>query len=370
METWIENPKSQAALCSKSLKSLFKNSPTAMLVAGKDESIKDANASACRLLGTTRNELIGQSSTKWLPFNRTAPTSTDGVTSPVVIEQNCLPPIKASIHSTPIQTGSETASLISFWLEDDGMQNHEANTQQPGASLRDTKSASRHIANVITDSLTPIQGFVSLAQEDLQNGQMRRAHLDQIASAADRGAQFARDLFAYSSHSPQPPAIYSPAELLTELQEELATIAGESTIISYSISTDAPFIKIHREDFRTIIRHAIGNASAIANSDKHTRRIIEVRCAPGTLSKDIDSNFEPSTSSSIITITDNAPALDSEICARVFDPFYSLPQRQDPHGLRLPTINQLMRNHYGSADFCPLPGKGNTLELVFAQSRH
>ena len=199
---------------------------------------------------------------------------------------------------------------------------------------------------------------------------LKRTHLDQIANAADRGAQFARDLFAYSAHSPQPPAIYSPAELLTELQEELATICGDSAMISYSISTDVPLIKIHKEDFRTIIRHAIGNASAIAESDKHTRRIVEVRCAPGALSKDIGSSSESSTGASIITITDNAPALSEEICARVFDPFYSLPQRQDPHGLRLPTINQLMRNHYGSADFCPLPENGNTLELVFAQSRH
>ena len=370
METWIEHPKSKAALCSKSLESLFKNSPTAMLVVGKDESIKDANASACRILGRTRNELIGQPSKKWIAVNRSAPASTDGATSPVVIEQNGLPAINASMHCTPIQTGSETVSLISLWLKEDDPQNHDIITHQSGASMRDAKSASQHIANVITDSLTPIQGFVSLAQEDLRNGQMRRTHLDQIATAADRGAQFARDLFAYSAHSPQPPAIYSPAELLSELQEELATIAGESAIISYSISTDVPLIKIHKEDFRTIIRHAIGNASAITDSDKYTQRIVEVRCAPGAHSDDIDSNFEPSISSSIITITDNAPALSEEICARVFDPFYSLPQRQDPHGLRLPTINQLMRNHYGSADFCPLPGKGNTLELVFAQSRH
>ena len=366
METWIEHPKSQAALCSKSLESLFKNSPTAMLVAGKDESIKDANESACKLLGTTRNELIGQPSSKWIP----AHTSACGATSPVVIEQDCLPPIKASMHSTPIQSGSETVSLISLWLEQNGLQNHERITQQPAVSIGDAKSASQHIANVITDSLTPIQGFVSLAQEDLRKGQMRRTHLDQIASAADRGAQFARDLFAYSAHSPQPSSIYSPAELLTELQEELAKIAGESVMISYSISSDVPLIKIHKEDFRTIIRHAIGNASAIVDSDKHTRRIVEVRCTSGTISKDIDSTCTPSAGSSIITITDNAPALSAEICARVFDPFYSLPQRHDPHGLRLPTIDQLMRNNYGSADFCALPGKGNSLELVFAQTRH
>lgn len=361
METWIEHPKSKASLCTKSLESLFKNSPTAMLVKGEDGRVKDANASACKLLRVKREEIISQHATEWVPQDSNQYNLPDSETRPVTLTQSCGSTVTASMHIAPIQSGSESASLISLWPKETHTDNdHDSINQQV---------ASQHIANVITDSLTPIQGFVSLAQEDIRNGHIRRTHLDQIARAADRGAQFARDLFAYSSHAPKQPTTFAPGELLEELQHELAEIAGNAAVISYNIASNAPSIKVHKEDFQTIIRHAIGNAAAGSDHNTQSGILIEVRCAAGTDSKESNSTPAPD-SSTVITITDHAPALSEEVCARVFDPFYSLPQRQDPHGLRLPTVSQLMRNHYGSAGFYSTPGLGNTLELIFLQSRH
>jgi PAS domain S-box-containing protein len=361
METWIHHPKSKASLCTKSLESLFKNSPTAMLVKGSDGRVKDANASACKLLRVKKEEIISQQATEWFQQDFDEGSLRDGEPRLATLTQQCGSVVTASIHSTPIQSGSTSASLISIWPEEHPTRDDNTVINQ--------QAASRHIANVITDSLTPIQGFVSLAQEDIRDGHIRRAHLDQIAHAADRGAQFARDLFAYSAHSPRRSTSYVAGELLEDLQQELTEIAGDAAVISYNIASNAPSIKVHKEDFQTIIRHAIGNAAAGLDHNTQSGILIEVHCAAGTDSKESNSTPAPD-GSTVITITDHAPALSEKVCARVFDPFYSLPQRQDPHGLRLPTVSQLMRNHYGSAGFYSTPGKGNTLELIFAQSRH
>ena len=369
MDAWIKNPNRQPMLTSESFKSVFENSPTAMLVEGEDGDVRDANASACELFGSSLDEIIGKHSNELIP-EETVPAKLPE-TSQRIGSISCKngSTIRVSMHSAPIKSDSESVYLVSVWpapqspspRNNERVQNEEAIKTSPHLNMQ---YASRHIANVLSDSLTPIQGFVSLAQADLKQGRIRSTHLEQIASAADRGASFARDLFTFSSPTPQESNALFPGEILGSLQTELAEIAGDTATITCSIPQDCPAISISHHDFCTIMRHAVANAAA--NADINNNRHITISCSTAPL---LTTRNNPSTlPSTIITISDNGPELSGDISARVFDPFHSLPEREDPQGLRLPTIQQLIKNHGGSTQFLSTPDKGNSLKLLFLQS--
>ncbi|MCP4848185.1 MAG: PAS domain S-box protein [Verrucomicrobiaceae bacterium] len=363
METCIKTPKGERSLTSASFESLFSNSPTAMIVESKDGVVMDINASACGLFGTSREEIIGRQSNEILREDTQSAQLTEGEQRSGSLISKDGSTIQVSMHSSPVETSKETASLVSIWQHS---QRHSwTDGTEPHGEDRDSiQRASQHIANVISDSLTPIQGFVSLAQADLRQGRIQRDHLQQIASAADRGANFARDLFAFSKVQQEEVELASPRELIKGLQQELTLIAGDSITVSFNTSQETPDIRISPADFRTIMHHAIRNAAANARKD----RCIEITCSTGNTRG--TSSHTTHSPTAVITISDNAPHLSLDSSTNAFSPFFSLPEREDPHGLRLPTVKHLMDNHGGSIHLQSTPQDGTSLRLSFPQAHN
>ena len=363
MNAWIKNPNRQAMLTSESFKSLFTHSPTAMLVEGEDGGVRDANASACKLFGTKRDDIIGRQSTELIPADASLSGFPQGSQRLGSLSSKSGSTMRVSMHSAPIDTASETASLISIWpTTQNGVETDGYAAKETGRN--NIQLASQHIANVLSDSLTPIQGFVSLAQEDLRHGRIRSTHLQQIARAADRGATFARELFAFGSIAPEQVESLSLGEPLDAWKQELLDIAGDKITMTFNISQGTPDINISRKDFRTIMRHAIRNAAADADNN----RSIEITCS--TESENATQHLLTSRPATIITINDNAPPLNEDSSTHAFEPFYGLPQREDPNGLRLPIVKQLMSNHGGTIQLSSSPEEGTTLKLTFPHTRH
>ncbi len=369
MNAGIENPMANPKLASESFKSLFTNSPTAMLVEGADGDVRDANASACDLFGSSRTEIIGRKSSELIPGKLPFSSIEGGAPrNGSLLSSKGSPPMDVSLHSAPIDTESGKAALISIWPTSQTQSRFASANPQADASqdteFNNVQRASEHIANFISDSMTPIQGFVSLAQNDLKKGRIRSVHLQQIAKAADRGATFARELFKFSRQKPDKVEIIAPGAMLNELQVELIKSAGDSVTILFNTSKKTPAIGITRNDFRTIMIHAIRNATAGADGG----RKIEIACTAET-----DNSPQPTGSSgsfAVIRVTDDGTGIERDISKHAFDPFFSLPGRDDPHGLCFPTINQLMKNYGGSAHLISPPEKGTVLTLLFPASRH
>jgi signal transduction histidine kinase len=369
MNAGIKNPMANPKLASESFKSLFTNSPTAMLLECGDGDVRDANASACELFGVTRTEIIGRKSSELIPEK--PPFSSSEGHSPrngSLLRAKESLPIRVSLHSAPIEIESGKAALISIWptsqTQSRVSSTHSQADSFPNNELNTVQRAAEHIANFISDSMTPIQGFVSLAQNDLKKGHIRSGHLRQIAQAADRGATFARELFKFSRQKPDKVEIIAPGTVLNELQPELIQNSGNSVTLFFNTFKKTPLIGIARSDFRTIMVHAIRNATAGANGGSK----IKIDCSP-----EANNSQQPTGSSdsfAAIRVTDNGSAIDEDISKHAFDPFFSLPGRDDPHGLCLPTIKQLMENYGGSARLISSPEVGTTLTLLFPASRH
>lgn len=369
MNDWFNDPMGQPKLAYNSFKSLFTNSPTAMLVEGGDGGVRDVNDSACTLLGAKRAEIIGRQASELIP-DTDLPLSTNPETGPRTGSLNPKggTPLQVSLHSAPIENELGQATLISIWpTSSTESEIPSSPAQEDPTQENDFNSvhhASAHIANFISDSLTPIQGFVSLAQADLKQGHIRSAHLQQIAKAANRGAAFARELFKFSRQPPDRVEIIAPGTLLNELEFELKKCAGDSVTILFNTSKETPEIRIARSDFRTIMLHVIRNATAGADGGRQ----IKINCTPETN----NPPHPPSSSTpfAVICVTDDGAAIEKNISKHAFDPFFSLPGRNDPHGLCLPTVKQLMKNYGGNARLASSAEEGTTLTLLFPAARH
>ncbi len=363
MDACIKNQKRKRMLTTASFESLFTNSLTAMLVENQDGDVIDANSSACRLFEINREEIIGQRSTRLIREEDRAMHLSEGPLIFASLDTQAGSRTLVSLLRSPVETSAETASLISLWptSQNYSCADAEGNHNAEQASVQ---SASQHIANVISDRLTPIQGFVSLAQAELRQGRFQSSHLQHIATAADRGADFARDLFEFSQVHHEEVILASPGDLIEDLQQELTLIAGDSVTISFNTSQKTPDIRISAVDFRTIMSHAVRNAAANAK----TGRLVKITCA--TDNEHAPPSLTTHSPATIITISDNAPNLSPVSSTNAFSPFFSLPEREDPHGLRLPAVKHLMRSYGGSIQLQSSPENGNSLRLSFPQAHH
>lgn len=209
-------------LAATSFQLLFDNSPTAMLLEDADGYLTDANPAACALFDTTRTGLLGKHASEVVPPRMTsAPAGSDVRES--VLQTAGGESREVSVLNTPLHFGPDEEYLVSIWerFPDDEP------SDMAGGDQETLQRASRQIAHILNDHLTAIQGFVSLARNDVESGRIRNEHLIQIAEAADHGAKLARGLLSFGQLEVSPSTEITPGALLAELGADVSSPSGD-----------------------------------------------------------------------------------------------------------------------------------------------
>jgi len=219
------------------------------------------------------------------------------------------------------------------------------------------------IAHDFNNLLTAMLGYASLAALELPHGSTTHQMLVQIQIAAQRAANLARQMLAYSGRGT---LVTEPLQL-DQLVRELATLLG--AVISKKATLDLQLepvvINGDTTQLSQVIMNLITNASEALEG--HSGRIRVCTRSADMQADALRSPFLPDPLPAgryaVLEVTDTGAGMAPETLARIFDPFFST--RFTGRGLGLAAVLGIVRGHGGAIQVASEPGQGTTMSLLF-----
>jgi signal transduction histidine kinase len=261
------------------------------------------------------------------------------------------------------------ASLLAGFLERErlvrelaALRVERAHDQRLAALGRVASSAAHDLNNV----LTVIVGHADLlelelpgAAEHVPDSPAGEA-LEEIRSAAARGARLVEEVLAYGRKRPAGHAPVDLALALGQLDGMLHRVAGDAIELAIGIEPGLPRVRLDLERFERILVNLVVNARhAIESGPGHPGRI-ELRL------ERVRADDRPDGPDRVrLRVRDNGCGMDEAVQRRVFEPFFTTRGAEGGTGLGLADVADFARDAGATIALASAPGAGCEIELRF-----
>lgn len=220
------------------------------------------------------------------------------------------------------------------------------------------------IAHDFNNLLVGILGHAGLAQMDLPPESPARGAIERIEMAAQRAADLARQMLAYSGRGR---FIIEPLDL-SALVEEMAHLLevaiSKKVMLRFDLSAGLPAVEADATQIRQVVMNLITNASdalegmsgvvAVSTGAMEADRAY---LSETYLDEDLQEGYF-----AYIEVTDTGAGMDRETVAKIFDPFFTT--KFAGRGLGLAAVLGIVRGHAGALKVTSTPGKGTTFRVL------
>jgi PAS domain S-box-containing protein len=224
------------------------------------------------------------------------------------------------------------------------------------------------VAHTFNNLLTGIIGNVSLVLDSLPETEQPARLLQAALASADRAADLARQMLAYSGRSR---FVVGPVDL-SEVARETSTLIQNSIAKNVKIRVIAPepgpSIEGDAGQIQQLVTNVVMNAVEaigqghgeviVATGEREASLSYLRRLSPGGASRPGRYGY--------FKVQDSGPGMDRETLAKIFDPFFTT--RATGRGLGLAAVLGIVRAHQGAIDVESAPGRG-TIVKVFLPAK-
>ncbi len=217
------------------------------------------------------------------------------------------------------------------------------------------------IAHDFNNLLTVITAYTEIVEKNLAAGDPARAHVAEVARAADRAAQLTGRLLAFSRKAIINPQVMSMKRILTDVAPFLKRIISENVRLSVSAEDTVSNVKVDAVQIEQIILNMASNARdampgggtltlSAGNIDVDDALAEEMDCAPGPYVR--------------LGVVDTGHGMDEETKDHIFEPFFST-KGDHGTGLGMATVYGIVKQHDGYIRCNSEPGAGTTFDVCF-----
>ncbi|HPO14500.1 MAG TPA: GAF domain-containing protein [Candidatus Hydrogenedentes bacterium] len=226
------------------------------------------------------------------------------------------------------------------------------------------------IAHDFNNLLVGILGNADLALSKLSLVSPARENIENVVKAAQRAADLARQMLAYSGKGRFIVEPLHLSEIVEEMSHILEVSIAKNATLKYHFAQNLPAIQADATQMRQIILNLITNASdAIGeNSGVITITTGVTHCdkafsgaayAPENL---MEGPYV------FLEVSDTGCGMDRETQARMFDPFFTT--KFTGRGLGLAAVLGIVRGHKGAINVYSESGQGSTFKVLFPADMH
>ncbi len=321
------------------------------------------NASAERLLNTTRDKLIGRG--VWDVYPTGQGSDLQRVMKLVMATGH---PARLEFHSDLLDKWldmsiTRSPAGITVFMRDvtevRKLSEQLAQSQRLESVGRLTGGVAHDFNNVLTVVLGGADAV--LAEPDLPTEAREMAQL--VVDAAQRGAELTNRLLAFARKQPLQPKAVSPFDLLTNLAPLLHRTLGENIDLVVAPHVALPNIEVDPSQLENALLNLTINArDAMPHGGKLTVDATEVTLDEGYVTA--HSEVEPG-SYVVITVTDSGTGIEPSIIDQLFDPFFTTKAAGKGSGLGLAMVWGFVKQSGGSVTVYSEMGVGTAFNLYF-----
>ncbi len=197
------------------------------------------------------------------------------------------------------------------------------------------------IAHDFNNFITAIFGFTDLAGRELAEDHSARTYLDEIAKAAQMGADMTRSLLTFSRKTESYREDADLCALVRDGVRLLGRLMPSSIDMELAIPDGEAWISADATQIQQVlVSLAVNGRDAMPQGGK-----LLVRVEAG---RDEHS----------LIVEDSGVGMDADVRARIFEPFFTTKARGRGTGLGLSVVHGIVSNHGGSVDVQSRPGIG------------
>ncbi len=224
------------------------------------------------------------------------------------------------------------------------------------------------VAHDFNNLLVAIMGNAGLAMMQAGAEPELQACLREIETAAERAAELARQMLAYSGRGRIAIAPVKLNDLVEEMGHLLAVSLPNNVTLRYNLAADLPTTDADATQLRQIVMNLVINAGE-AMSDGDGAIGVETGVMVATADYLARSHLSPDLPAGeyvYLEVRDTGPGMDEKTLARIFDPFFTT--KFTGRGLGLAAVLGIVRAHKGAIRIDTAPGQGTAFRLLLPVS--
>src|SRR3989339_62515 len=220
------------------------------------------------------------------------------------------------------------------------------------------------IAHDFNNLLYIIMGNTELAMDEIRDGNPLSTYLERIKSACLRAADVVKQLLNFSKETVQD---LKPLDIVSAIREEarfLRTMIPSTIDIRQNLPNDKIFIAADPAQINQVLMNICTNA---AQAMEKTDGRIDITAELTDLGQDQVPqypNLLPGRYARIL-IEDTGPGIDPENLERIFDPYFTTREVGKGSGMGLAVVHGIVTHHKGAVSVRSEKGKGAAFTLLF-----
>lgn len=217
------------------------------------------------------------------------------------------------------------------------------------------------VAHDFNNMLAVILGYADLALKKMEPSHPHYGSLVQIRTAAERSADFTRQLLTFARKQTIAPKVIDLNDTVTGMLKMLQRLIGENITLTLQTSPNPWLVKVDPSQIDQLLvnlcinaRHAINDVGRIT-IEVGNAGLDATYCAT-------HPDVEPGEYARIV-VSDDGCGMDTETRAHIFEPFFTTKGVGQGTGLGLATVYGIVKQNNGFIDVQSEPGQGTTFTI-------
>jgi PAS domain S-box-containing protein len=361
-------------------RALFGLLPSSVVLLDLDGCVRDANPAFCEQIGYTREQLVGVSLRRF------------SLEAPEVIEANLARLRAGEVLEHEVLNRRSDGEVRHYELRERAVELPDgsrailavANDITPrklaeaarlelervrsrSEKLASLESLAGGVAHDFNNLLTTVLGRLELAAVHAPSGSALAVSLEEIAGAAHRAAELARQMLAYSGRGKFVARPIDLGPLVSQAALALDWPPGAGASLELEIEAPLPQIEGDAVQLVQVVNALLANAREALPSGRGVVRVHVRRtpCSADELARSRTETRQVAGGFVCLDIADDGVGMDEAVQQRMFEPFYST--KLEGRGLGLAAVLGIVRGHGGALFVDSAPGRGTRMRVLFPE---